>query len=41
MVGFIQHASARFIALESPADGHSYELTLNVPCAERWPLKIF
>ena len=34
MVGFIQHASARFIALESPADGHSYELTLNVPRCE-------
>ena len=29
MVGFIQHASARFIGLQHAPDGHEYELYLN------------
>mmetsp|Transcript_45537 Transcript_45537/g.106465 ORF Transcript_45537/g.106465 Transcript_45537/m.106465 type:complete len:902 (-) Transcript_45537:45-2750(-) len=30
LVGFIQHASARFVALEKPADGKLYQLYLNI-----------
>lgn len=29
MVGFIQHASARFIGLHEAPDGHAYQLFLN------------
>ena len=29
MVGFIQHASARFIGLHKAPDGHAYQLFLN------------
>jgi len=29
MVGFIQHASARFIGLHEAPDGHTYQLFLN------------
>ena len=29
MVGFIQHASARFVQLQQPPDGREYELYLN------------
>lgn len=30
LVGFIQHASARFVSLNQPVDGQSYQLFLNI-----------